>query len=110
VLAGRGRGSLRDAGPADEYCWFRWRGELRAVGALIGVAVGVVAAVATVPGGRRVRTTAALASAAAAVLLGTFVVRYHVVQRVFHEELVNASAGGARRQPRVLAGVWSVAR
>ena len=93
------------AGPADEYWLVPFAVvSYGAVGALIGVAVGVVAAVATGAGGRARANTAALASAAAAVLLGTFVVRYHVVQRVFHEELVNASAGGLGVNLGVLAG------
>lgn len=83
------------AGPADEYWLFPYAVlSYGALGALLGAAAGMVAGLVGPRGWREAAAVAAIASALSITLLGTFVVRYHVIQRVFHETLANTSTVG----------------
>ena len=79
--------------PGEEYWVFPYA--LLSYG-LLGVVIGAVSAVVGAMFGRsRTRADAlGLAGAAALFLLGFAVARYHVIQRIFHEELVTASGTG----------------
>lgn len=93
------------SGPADEYWLFPYAvATYGLLGALIGAAVGALYAAGWRPGARRMAEATALGGGFAVAGLGAFVVRYHVVQRVFHEELVNASAVGVGVNAGVLGG------
>jgi len=93
------------SGPADEYWLFPYAVvSYGVVGALIGAAVGSLGAVARPTGLRDTADVAAVAGGLAVVLLGTFVVRYHVIQRVFLEEFVNTSGVGVAVNLGILVG------
>src|SRR5439155_11165992 len=80
------------SGPAEEYWLFPYAvASYGVAGALIGVGVAATRAVA----GRLGGDTFSAAAALACFGLGLAVARYHIIQRVFHEELVMQSAIGA---------------
>jgi arylsulfatase A-like enzyme len=74
------------------------------LGAIVGIGYGLSAALlsAWVDGAHNAFGRAA---AIALLLMGTAVARYHVVQRVFHEELVSLSPLGLAVHVGVIAGV-----
>jgi len=83
------------AGPGEEYWLFPYAVvSYGFFGAIIGVGtlllIGVVKRVA----GAVRRDTFGLSVALAFLALGTTIARYHVIQRVFHEELVTTSTTG----------------
>jgi len=83
------------SGPAEEYWLFPYA--VASYG-LLGAVIGLVSCVGMFLAARAVGRTARWgfgpAVGLALFLLGTVVARYHVVQRVFHEELITLSGAG----------------
>lgn len=94
--------------PGEEYWLFPYAVVSYGIlGAVVGLASAIVAAV-LVP--RRTHGNAfGLATAAAFLLLGLAVARYHVIQRIFHEELVTTSSTGLIVHLVILLAVGTLA-
>lgn len=98
------------SGPAEEYWLFPYAvASYGLCGAAIGVGSCIVMLLGTRAAGRTMHLGFGPAIGLTLFLLGTVVARYHIVQRVFHEELVTLSATGLAVHVGVIAMVGALA-
>lgn len=94
------------SGPGEDYWLFPYAlVSYGLAGLLVGVGVALVALLVS----RSVRDCFSPAAAVALFVLGAVVARYHVIQRVFHEELVMWSFTGIAVHAGLVVGVGAVA-
>lgn len=92
--------------PGEEYWLFPYA--VISYG-LLGIAIGFGSTVVATLIARRHTDAFGLAGASALFLLGFAVARYHVIQRIFHEELVTTSATGLGVHLMIVAAVGALA-
>lgn len=102
-------GLTATAGAGEEYWLFPYAVvSYGLIGMLLGLGYSVLA-LAAGRSSRMGRDAFGVSAAVALLPLGIAVARYHVVQRIFHEELITLSATGLAVHLGVLLGVGAVA-